>query len=258
MKPSRVEKSCWHANCYIGSERRFIMGVFSRFLDIVNSNINALLDQAEDPEKMIKLMINEMEDTIIEIKTSCASVIGSKNTTDRKIKELEALISRWQSRAELAISNGKDALAKEALLEKKKLTETLIQLKDDAQKYESAIEKYKADIAQLEEKLASAKEKYKKMREESQKTQEQNAKTSFSYNFSSFSDKGSSDSFDKEDPMERFARMEERIDRMKARKEQEQQQAKKDEDLEQKFKDLEELNAIQKELDELKKKMENN
>ena len=63
------------------------MGVFSRFLDIINSNINSLLDQAEDPEKMIKLMINEMEDTIIEIKTNCASAIGSKTTVDRKIKE---------------------------------------------------------------------------------------------------------------------------------------------------------------------------
>ena len=218
------------------------MGVFSRFLDIVNSNINALLDQAEDPEKMIKLMINEMEDTIIEIKTSCASAIGSKTTADRKIKELEALIARWQSRAELAIANGKDALAKEALLEKKKLSETLIQLEDEAQKYKASIEKYKADLAQLEEKLASAKEKYKKMREESQKAQStQSAKTS---------DKT-------EDPMERFNRMEERIDRMKARKGQEQQQEKQ-EDLEQKFKDLEELDAIQKELDELKKKMQNN
>ncbi len=232
------------------------MGVFSRFLDIVNSNINALLDQAEDPEKMIKLMINEMEDTIIEIKTSCASVIGSKTTTDRKIKELEALINRWQSRAELAIANGKDSLAKEALLEKKKITEELLQLREEVQKYESAIEKYKADIAQLEEKLAGAKEKYKKMREESQKKQEQSTETSYSYNFSSSSEKGHSEKTDKEDPMERFARMEERIDRMKARKEQEQQQAKKEEDLEQKFKDLEELNAIQKELDELKKKME--
>lgn len=231
------------------------MGVFSRFLDIVNSNINALLDQAEDPEKMIKLMINEMEDTIIEIKTSCASVIGSKTTADRKIKELEALVVRWQSRAELAIANGKDSLAREALLEKKKLTEELLQLREEVQKYESAIEKYKADIAQLEEKLASAKEKYKKMREESQKAQEQSTKT-YSYNFSSSSEKGPSEKADKEDPMERFARMEDRIDRMKARKEQEQQQAKKEEDLEQKFKDLEELNAIQKELDELKKKME--
>ncbi len=226
------------------------MGVFSRFLDIVNSNINSLLDQAEDPEKMIKLMINEMEDTIIEIKTSCASAIGSKNTADRKIKELEALIERWQSRAELAIANGKDALAKEALLEKKKLSEALVQLKEEAQKYGTAIEKYKADLAQLEEKMASAKEKYKKMREESQKAKAQEQTSKSSNNYSSKTNQ--------DDPMERFSRMEERIDRMKARKEQEQEQAKATEDLEQKFKDLEELDAIQKELDELKKKLQNN
>ena len=233
------------------------MGVFSRFLDIVNSNINSLLDQAEDPEKMIKLMINEMEDTIIEIKTSCASAIGSKTTIDRKVKELEALVARWQSRAELAIANGKDALAKEALLEKKKLSETLAQLKEEAQKYEASIEKYKADLAQLEEKMASAKEKYKKMREESQKAQSsQNTKTSYNYSANYSATNKTSDKT--EDPMERFNRMEERIDRMKARKEQEKEQTKEAEDLEQKFKDLEELDAIQKELDELKKKMQSN
>ena len=233
------------------------MGVFSRFLDIVNSNINALLDQAEDPEKMIKLMINEMEDTIIEIKSNCAAAIGSKNTMDRKTKELESLIGRWQNRAELAIANGRDALAREALLEKKKLSQELSALQDEASKYDATIAKYKDDIAKLEEKLAGAKAKYQSMREASQKTQAQaQASKGFSYGMGT-NGKAPGDGFggsngNGEGPMERFNRMEERINRMNARKEQD----KAADDLDSKFRDLEELDEIQKELDALKKKME--
>ena len=228
------------------------MGVFSRFLDIVNSNINALLDQAEDPEKMIKLMINEMEDTIIEIKSNCASAIGSRNTLDRKAKELESLVSRWQGRAELAIASGRDELAREALLEKKKLSQELNALHEEAAKYDAAIEKYKDDIAKLEEKLAGAKAKYQSMREASQKAQtSQNANASYSSGKAP-GDSGYGSNAYKDDPMERFNRMEERIDRMNARRE----QGKSSDDLDGRFKDLEELDEIQKELDALKKKME--
>ncbi len=223
------------------------MGVFSRFMDIISSNINALLDQAEDPEKMIKLMINEMEDTIIEIKSNCANVIGNKSTAERKAKELESLISRWQSRAELAIANGKDALAREALLEKKRLTEQLALLKEEISKYDETIAKYKDAISKLEEKVSSAKVKYQSMWEAKQKAQEK-------ANSSSSSNKGPSrfSTTEKDDFMERFNQMEERINRMNAKKEQEQTSN----DLEEKFKDLEELDEIQKELDALKKKYE--
>ena len=221
------------------------MGVFSRFMDIVNSNINALLDQAEDPEKMIKLMINEMEDTIIEIKSNCANAIGNKNIADKKIKELESFVSRWQTRAEFAIANGKDELAREALLEKKKLVHELANLKEEAEKYDALIDKYKEDISKLEEKLAGAKAKYQSIREESQKAQA--SRTSSNGSANSYSNNYNEKKDYKEDPLERINRMEERIERMKARKEQE----KTSEDLDSKFRDLEELNEIQKELDEL-------
>lgn len=214
------------------------MGVFSRFLDIVNSNINALLDQAEDPEKMIKLMINEMEDTIIEIKTNCANAIGNNKAASRKIEELEALALRWQNRAELAISKGRDDLAKEALLEKKKIMQELDELKVEQGKYEQLVSKYKEEVAKLEEKLSSAKAKYQAMREQSAAKAEQAAKAKNSASKN-------------EDPLDRFTRMEERIDRMKARKEQEMDA----QDVESRFKDLEELDEIEKELQALKDKV---
>ncbi|MCF0262382.1 MAG: PspA/IM30 family protein [Sphaerochaetaceae bacterium] len=209
------------------------MGVFSRFMDIVNSNINALLDQAEDPEKMIKLMINEMEDTIIEIKTNCAAAMGSENTAKRKIADLEALIERWQKRAELAISKGREDLAREALLEKKNLTKELEALKEESDHYDQLVEKYKQDIAKLEEKLAGAAAKYQAMREKA-KAEAEKAKTSKKA---------------KEDPIDRFDRMEERIDEMNMRKE---TGKKSTEDM---FKDLEAQASIEDELEELKKKI---
>ena len=224
------------------------MGVFSRFMDIINSNINSLLDNAEDPQKMIKLMINEMEDTIIEIKTNCAAAIGSENTAKRKVAELESLIDRWQKRAELAISKGRDDLAREALLEKKKLTAELERLKEESDRYDALVKKYKQDIAQLEEKLASAKAKWQAMREQASKEAEQRAREErnarYSYNYSWSKAK-------EEDPVDHFSKMEERINKMNERK----AQSEAEKDTEAKFKDLEEQEEIESELEKLKKEM---
>lgn len=93
------------------------MGIFTRFRDIVNSNIGAMLDKAEDPEKMIKMMIREMEDTLIELKSSCAGVIANSKRLGRRKDEIVALIQTWTDRAALAVSKGRDDLAREALLE---------------------------------------------------------------------------------------------------------------------------------------------
>ncbi len=225
------------------------MGVFSRFLDIINSNINALLDNAEDPQKMIKLMINEMEDTIIEIKTNCAAAIGSENTAKRKVAELESLIDRWQKRAELAISKGRDDLAREALLEKKKLSIELDRLKEESERYDALVKKYKEDIAQLEAKLASAKAKWQAMREQAAKEAEQRAReehsSRYSYNYSNWGKAKD------EDPVDHFSKMEERINKMNERK----AQTEADKSTEAKFKDLEEQDEIESELDKLKKEM---
>ena len=141
------------------------MGVFSRFKDIVNANINALLDKAEDPEKMLKLMMQEMEDTLIELKSNCAARMASRIRLERRIEEQKALISRWQSRAELAVDKGRDDLARDALIEKKKELATLSSLMKDLDSYSEIIDQSKAEINQLEEKLSQAKLKLKGLQE---------------------------------------------------------------------------------------------
>ena len=223
------------------------MGVFSRFMDIINSNINSLLDHAEDPEKMIKLMINEMEDTIIEIKTSCASAIGAGNTAKRKVLELQRLVDRWQKRAELAISRGRDDLAREALLEKKRLSAELEKLKAESERYEQLVKKYKDDIAKLEEKLAAAKAKYKVMREQAAKEAEERRNSSSSYTYTYNWSSKNKDA----DPVDRFSKMEEHINKMSERK----NQGSGNKDTETMFKDLEEQEEIESELEQLKKNM---
>lgn len=141
------------------------MGVFSRFKDIVNANINALLDKAEDPEKMLKLMMQEMEDTLIELKSNCAARMASRIRLERRIEDQKALISRWQSRAELAVDKGRDDLARDALIEKKKELATLSSLMKDLDSYSEIIDQSKAEINQLEEKLSQAKLKLKSLQE---------------------------------------------------------------------------------------------
>ena len=224
------------------------MGVFSRFMDIINSNINSLLDQAEDPQKMIKLMINEMEDTIIEIKTNCAAAIGAENTAKRKVAEFEGLVDRWQKRAELAINKGRDDLAREALLEKKKLSAELERLRAESDRYDQLVKKYKDDLVKLEEKLSSAKAKYQAMREQAAREAEarrnaQSGQYTYTYNWS----KQNRDA----DPVDRFSKMEEHIDKMSERK----NQGAENKDTEAKFKDLEEQEEIESELEQLKKQM---
>ena len=135
------------------------MGIFTRFRDIVSSNINAMLDGAEDPDKMIKLMIREMEDTLIEIKSSCAGVIAGRKKLQRKFDELLERKNLWAERAELAVEKGRDDLAREARTEKRRFSELSEALSAEIGDHESLVEQYQDDIRQLEEKLKSARDK---------------------------------------------------------------------------------------------------
>ena len=135
------------------------MGIFTRFSDIVSSNINSMLDKAEDPEKMIKLMIHEMEDTLIELKSSCAGVIAGRKKVERKLDEIHGRKDLWAERANLAVAKGRDNLAREALLEKRRFSEMAIALENELEEYAGLVTQYQEDISELESKLNNAKEK---------------------------------------------------------------------------------------------------
>ena len=135
------------------------MGIFTRFRDIISSNINAMLDKAEDPEKLIKLMIREMEDTLVEIKTACAGVMASGKKIQRQIDGHRARAQYWEEKAELAVNKGRDDLAREALVEKRKFNQRTESLESDLVEQDQLVEQYQADIRQLEDKLKSARDK---------------------------------------------------------------------------------------------------
>ena len=135
------------------------MGIFTRFRDIISSNINAILDKAEDPEKLIKLMIREMEDTLVEIKAACAGTMASRKKVQRQLDTLHDQIHYWEEKAELAVKKGRDDLAREALVEKRRYTRRIESLENELTEHNLLIEQYQDDIRQLEDKLKSARDK---------------------------------------------------------------------------------------------------
>jgi phage shock protein A len=135
------------------------MGIFTRFRDIVSSNINAMLDRAEDPEKLIRLMIREMEDTLVELKAACAGVIADRKKLGRRLDDLQERQGHWDRRANLAVRKGRDDLAREALVEKRRYTRLAEGLETEMAEQDDLIHHYHDDIQQLESKLQTAREK---------------------------------------------------------------------------------------------------
>lgn len=133
------------------------MGIFTRFADIVNSNLNSMLDRAEDPEKMLKLIIQEMEQTLVEVRSSSVRTIAEKKELKRHMSDVNRNINRWAEKAELAISKGRDDLARAALSEKQKLQDALETQETELKELESALSQLKTDIGHLQEKLNEAK-----------------------------------------------------------------------------------------------------
>merc|ERR1711916_353903 len=138
-----------------------IMGIFSRFTDIVNSNINALLDKAEDPEKMVRLIIQEMEDTLVEVRSASAKTLANKKEIANQIAKYESDASDWEAKAELALSKDREDLARAALQEKKKSAEAAEALSKELAIVDEQISKLQDEIGQLREKLADAKSRQK-------------------------------------------------------------------------------------------------
>jgi phage shock protein A len=137
------------------------MGIFSRLADIVNSNINAILDRAEDPEKIIRLIIQEMEDTLVEVRASAVRTIAEKKEIERRMETLKREQEEWQRRAEFAITKGREDLAKGALLAKARVTEALDAIARQHDQIEGALAKQNEDVAKLQAKLADAKTREK-------------------------------------------------------------------------------------------------
>ncbi|MFT4654354.1 MAG: phage shock protein A [Kangiellaceae bacterium] len=137
------------------------MGIFSRFTDIINSNINSILDKAEDPEKMVRLIIQEMEDTLVEVRSASAKTIANKKDVVHQINKYEREAADWESKAELAISKEREDLARAALQEKKKVAEAAITLNNELGLIDSELAKLQTETGQLQDKLADAKSRQK-------------------------------------------------------------------------------------------------
>lgn len=120
-----------------------------------------MLDKAEDPEKLIKLMIHEMEDTLVELKASCAGTMATRARVSRALGEAGEKVNKWSSNAKLAIEKGRDDLAREALMEKRVFQDQADALESEATELSGLIDQYQKDIEQLEEKLENTRKKHR-------------------------------------------------------------------------------------------------
>jgi phage shock protein A len=222
------------------------MGIFSRFTDIVNSNINAILDKAEDPEKIIRLMIQEMEDTLVEVRSAAARAIADKKELNRKLASLEREVGEWQSKAELALSKSREDLAKAALAEKARAARAREALEAQQSAASEGLEKLNADIASLEEKLAYAKGRQQALvaRHATATKRLEVRKRLHDYRI--------------DDAIVRFEQYERRMDDLEGHVEAYDMGGKglgAKQDLAQEFSDLESAEAVERELDALKSKL---
>ncbi len=132
------------------------MGIFSRTRDIVAANMTDLLDRAEDPAKMIRMIILEMEETLVEVRASAARTIADQKEMRRHIAKLEKLQADWTEKAELALSKGREDLAKAALMERQKAADMAVQLSSEIEVLDDALRASEEDIAKLQTKLREA------------------------------------------------------------------------------------------------------
>lgn len=137
------------------------MSIFTRLSDIVNSNISSLLDKAENPEKMIRMVIQEMEETLVEVRSGTAKVIAEKKTLQRRASQLRKQASDWEQKAELALSKGREDLAKAALVEKANINASVDIAEKDMEKLDVTLDKLSVEIEQLQAKLNDARARQK-------------------------------------------------------------------------------------------------
>ena len=139
------------------------MSIFSRMTDIINSNISALLDKAENPEKLIRMVIQEMEETLVEVRSGTAKVIAEKKTLTRRVDQLRRQARDWEEKAELALAKNREDLAKAALVEKSSVNSTIEILEQDMAKLDETLDKLSGEIEQLQAKLNDARARQKSL-----------------------------------------------------------------------------------------------
>ena len=133
------------------------MSIFSRMSDIINSNINALLDKAEDPEKMVRLIIQEMEEALVEVRSTSARAIADRKELERRRDWQESEAEEWERKAEVAVTKGRDDLAKGALVEGNKAREAMAALTEELEILEGTLAKLNEDVGALQAKIKDAK-----------------------------------------------------------------------------------------------------
>ena len=215
------------------------MGVFTRLKDIINSNLNAMLDAAEDPDKLIRLMIQEIEDTLVEVKANCAGAIAARKRAERAVAAAESGTATWEERARLAIEKGREDLAREAIRERRRLEELRDAHAKEVTGCDEVVARYKEDIGAVEAKLVDARQRHRLLvqRHKRAKTHERT--------------RGVIERVTRYDAVTKFDQLEQRIERMEAFQEIDPDLQKPS--LEEAFAALKEADAIEEELARLKR-----
>ncbi len=219
------------------------MSIFSRLSDIINSNISALLDKAENPEKMIRMVIQEMEETLVEVRSGTAKVIAEKKTLSRRAEQLCKQATDWESKAELALTKGREDLAKAALLEKANIQASIEITENDLAKLDETLDKLSSEIEQLQAKLNDARARQKTLVMRSTATQ---SRVDVHQQLNSHTI---------DNAMDKFEYYERKIDQMEGQIDSSHIEAR---GLQSEFDELEKQEAIDKELEALKSKLQQN
>ncbi len=219
------------------------MSIFSRLSDIINSNISALLDKAENPEKMIRMVIQEMEETLVEVRSGTAKVIAEKKTLSRRAEQLRKQATDWERKAELALTKGREDLAKAALLEKANIQASIEITENDLAKLDETLDKLSSEIEQLQAKLNDARARQKSLVMRSTATQ---SRVDVHQQLNSHTI---------DNAMDKFEYYERKIDQMEGQIDSSHIEAR---GLQSEFDELEKQDAIDKELEALKSKLQQN